>query len=99
MTLTDSGGHPLGSAASFDGKPDPLLSHRFDADGQYRIELREETMAGSEEHFYRLTLGALPFVTDVYPLVVRDQESVQLVGYNLGAEVAVSVPSGTGRRR
>ncbi|MCF7765869.1 MAG: hypothetical protein K9N62_19545 [Verrucomicrobia bacterium] len=99
LTLTDSGGHPLGSAASFDGKPDPLLSHRFDADGQYRIELREETMAGSEEHFYRLTLGALPFVTDVYPLVVRDQESVQLVGYNLGAEAAVSVPSGTGRRR
>ncbi|MDA1276641.1 MAG: hypothetical protein O2960_21695 [Verrucomicrobia bacterium] len=101
LTLTDTAGHPIESAASYDGKPDPLLAYTFDTGGDYRIEVREQVLAGSEDHFFRLTLGALPFVTDIYPLAVSEgrEAPVQLVGYNLTDADTVAVPEGSSRRR
>ena len=45
-------------------------------------------LAGSAEHFYRLSIGAFPYVTAVFPLSVpaNQETQVELIGFNLPAE-------------
>jgi hypothetical protein len=53
-------------------------------------------LAASNDHFYRLSIGALPMVTGVHPLGVRTntETGIHLVGYNLPADAKVRVKSG-----
>ena len=54
-------------------------------------------MAGSAEHFYRLSAGAFPYVTGCFPIGVpagRETE-LELIGYNLPAERRLKVSPST----
>jgi hypothetical protein len=84
ITLLSEKDRVLESSSSFDGS-DPLLVHTFAEKGRFRIRVAEETLAGSPEHFYRLTVGQLPLVVGIYPLSVSKAATsvVELVGYNL----------------
>ncbi len=85
LTLSDSNGRVVGSNNDFDGVRDPFLAHAIQTDGRYTLRVHDLLLGGSADHYYRLTIGALPFVTGVYPLNVpsRTETSVELVGYNL----------------
>ncbi|HYE30477.1 MAG TPA: c-type cytochrome domain-containing protein [Methylomirabilota bacterium] len=91
LTLKDATGKTIAVARKFDASPDPLLAHHFTAAGRYTLEASELTPAGSAEHFYRVTAGALPFVTGAYPLAAKVgvESAFTLIGHNLGTNTTV----------
>lgn len=93
LALTDAAGRVLASSNDFDKTGDPLIAYTFPAAGRFTLKIGDLQFGGSAEHFYRLTAGAVPFVTACFPLSVqagRDSE-VQLIGYNLPAGTAAKV--------
>ena len=84
LSLYDANGVLLASNNGFDGG-DPLLVFKTPASGRYRIRVNDNMAGGSHEHFYRLSLGALPEVVGCYPLSVaaNSEADVELIGYNL----------------
>ncbi|MCI0536912.1 MAG: pre-peptidase C-terminal domain-containing protein [Verrucomicrobiales bacterium] len=93
LTLSDANGKVLASNNGFDGSTDPFLAHAFAADGRYTIRAHELLLGASSDHFYRLLIGAFPFVTGAYPLSVRAhaEAEVELVGYNLPPSPRVKI--------
>ena len=98
ISLNTQDGQLLASSQSFDNSIDPLLFHQFEKDGMYEISIGERFLKSSDDHFYRLSIGDYPFVSDVTPrLAPKSQEvSLQLIGYNLPVEDHVTVKTGTG---
>ena len=96
LRLTDSHGKVLSRQNDHHGESDPLLAFTIPADGEYLVEVRDLLFAGSQEHYYRLSIGAFPFVTGIYPLSVpANQESrIQLVGHNLPKDAQLSIKAG-----
>ncbi|PYJ80657.1 MAG: hypothetical protein DME22_23725, partial [Verrucomicrobia bacterium] len=93
LTLLDASGRVLAGNNGFDGSPDPLLAYTFAAEGRYSLRVSEMLLGASADHFYRLSIGAFPYVTGFFPLSVpRSAESeVELIGYNLPMEHKVKV--------
>ncbi len=85
LTLLDATGKVLASNNSFDASADPLLAYTFATGGRYTLRVSELLLGASPEHFYRLTAGALPYVTGFFPLsvVASAETGVELFGYNL----------------
>lgn len=92
LLVLDAQGRVLAENSGFDGG-DPLLSFTPAKSGKYTVRFTDRMAAGSRDHFYRLTIGALPFVTGVFPLGVPANETskVELVGWNLGDRAQQSV--------
>ena len=67
-------------------QPGRPFAHRFEEAGEYVVRIGDYQKDGSEDHFYRLKVGAFPLVEAAYPLGVREGESatVALRGFNLG---------------
>ena len=86
ITLTDDKGNPLASNNSFDGG-DPLLAYTVTTSGRYHVRIDEEQMGGSADHYYRLSIGALPVVVGGFPLSIKTNQNaeIELIGYNLPA--------------
>ncbi len=84
LTVLDAQGRVLAENAGFDGG-DPLLTFRPERRGRYTLRVRDRMAGGSKDHYYRLTIGALPYVTGVFPLgrPARSTGEVQLLGFNL----------------
>lgn len=88
LTLSDADGKVLASSNGYDVGGDPFLAYQFASAGQYRLRVNELVLGASADHFYRLTVGNLPYVTGCFPLSVpagRESE-IQLIGYNLPVE-------------
>jgi len=96
LALVDQHGHVLASSNDFDNTGDPFIGYTFKAAGRFAIVVSDLQMGGSAEHFYRLTAGALPFVTACYPLSVpaNVETEVDLIGYNLPAGSRAKVKAG-----
>ena len=96
LTLFDARGRVMARTNDFDGQADPLIAFTPPADGRYIVRVGDLMLAGSAEHFYRLSIGAFPYVTAVYPLSVpaNQETQVELIGYNLPAEQKVAVKAG-----
>jgi hypothetical protein len=71
--------------------PDPLLSFSIPKDGDYTIEVRDILYRGRPEFIYRMTLGAFPYVTHVFPLGGQRNTPValELHGINLSTNFLV----------
>ncbi|MFO1438126.1 MAG: hypothetical protein U1F81_07345 [Verrucomicrobiaceae bacterium] len=83
-----------------DSGSDPFLAWKAPADGEYVVLVSNTTMDGSANHAYRLTVGALPYVTAFSPLTaqVGKETTVKLVGHHLGENAVVKVtPEKEGR--
>jgi len=95
LTLTDLQGKVLASNNDFDGS-DPFLAYTFPAAGRYSIRVNDLILTASKDHFYRLSIGAMPYVTGCYPLSVpaNTETEVELVGYNLPSAHKVKVKAG-----
>ncbi|HKI70771.1 MAG TPA: hypothetical protein VKA81_00210, partial [Verrucomicrobiae bacterium] len=93
LTLLDASGRVLASNNGFDGSPDPLLAYTFVIEGRYGLRVSEMLLGGSTDHFYRLSIGAFPYVTGFFPLSVPSskESDVELIGYNLPPEHKVKV--------
>ncbi|WP_395747119.1 c-type cytochrome domain-containing protein [Prosthecobacter sp.] len=79
-----------------DSGSDPFLAWKAPADGEYIVLVSNTTMDGSADHAYRLTLGALPYVTAWSPLVAQigKETKVTLIGHHLGGKATVMMKPG-----
>lgn len=96
LTITDDQGRVLASSNDFDGQSDPLVAYTIPADGRYSVRVRDLLLAGSAEHFYRLSVGAFPYITAAFPLSLSPNQEldVELAGYNLPAGAKARVKAG-----
>jgi hypothetical protein len=67
---------------------DPFLAHKFEAAGDYYLEIRDVRYQGNQYWQYSVEINSRPFVTNVYPLAVTPERptKLELVGYNLPAD-------------
>ena len=105
IALSDAAGKELAYMDDFRFKPDPVLIYPIEKDGVYLIEIRDALYRGREDFVYRLRLGALPYITDIYPLGARRGSTAQVelrganlsqrsLGVELGPDAPVVVPVG-----
>ncbi len=102
LGLYDAQGNSLTYVDDFRFHPDPVLIYRVARDGQYMISIRDSIYRGREDFVYRMTLGALPYVTHIYPLGAKAQTQarVNLFGVNLPQkEAEIDLASGSSIRR
>ncbi|MCX7049539.1 MAG: hypothetical protein NTX50_29150 [Candidatus Sumerlaeota bacterium] len=95
ISLYDSSGKELAYSDDFRFRPDPLITFKLPKDGDYLIEIKDILYRGREDFTYRLTLGALPYLTHIYPLGARrgSMTQVELCGVNLSQDsISVALP-------
>ncbi|MHC4199823.1 MAG: hypothetical protein ACYSU0_07515, partial [Planctomycetota bacterium] len=68
IALYDSAGNEVAFADDHVFDPDPVLSYVVPEDGEYEIEIRDAIYRGREDFIYRISVGELPFITQVFPL-------------------------------
>ena len=95
LTLRDTNAVVLASSSGFDADDDPLLTFTFPAEGRYIVEVSDLMLTASEDHFYRLSMGAFPYVTSFFPQAVAANSTnvIELIGFNLPKEHSVIVQS------
>lgn len=83
--LYDARGKELQYVDDFRFNPDPVLYYELPADGEYVIEIKDAIYRGREDFVYRITAGAVPFITSIHPLggPVGKTTRVELKGWNL----------------
>jgi len=96
LTLFDAGGKVVASADRFRFDPDPLLIYPVPEDGEYTLEVADILYRGRADFVYRLTVGAVPYLTHVFPLGAQRNTTAQvaLFGANLPApNLSFAVPA------
>ncbi len=92
ITLRDARGTVLAASDNF-FFGDPLLHHRFAAEGDYFLEVRDTRYGGNPNWQYSIEIHDRPFVTTTFPLRVTPGTTARLrpVGYNLPADATATV--------
>ncbi|RMG03186.1 MAG: hypothetical protein D6741_02610, partial [Planctomycetota bacterium] len=85
LTLYDAEGNKLEFDDDFRFHPDPVLFFEVPEDGEYELEIRDSIFRGREDFVYRVSVGELPFVTNIFPLGAPKGRklNVHLTGWNL----------------
>jgi len=93
LEIMDTNHTVLAVNRGLDSGSDPFLAWKAPADGDYIVLVSNTTMDGSANHVYRLTIGALPYVTAWSPLAaqVGQDTKVTLIGHHLGDKATVSM--------
>jgi WD40 repeat protein/mono/diheme cytochrome c family protein len=91
LEIMDTNRTVLAVNRGLDSGSDPFLAWKAPADGDYIVLVSNTTMDGSADHAYRLTIGALPYVTAWSPLAaqVGQDTKVTLIGHHLGDKASV----------
>jgi hypothetical protein len=99
LSVQDASGREVARNEDFNGK-DSLLVFPVPADGDYTLVLRDLSNRGGGEFRYRLSMGAIPYVTGVFPLGGRPGATVpvELIGVNLGPTTNDQRPTTNDRR-
>jgi len=97
VALYDARGAQVAYSDHFRFNPDPVLFYQVPADGLYLLEVRDALYRGREDFVYRVTVGQIPFITDIFPLGAQLGLSmpVQLSGWNLPTAQTTVPPSKT----
>jgi WD40 repeat protein len=87
LSLIDRMGHVVAES------PGGSLGHSFDQAGSYSLRIRDVDYRGSAEMFYRVSLGEIPVISDVFPLGLArgSTAEIQVRGVHLGNVRAVQV--------
>ncbi|NMC22032.1 MAG: hypothetical protein GYA33_16620 [Thermogutta sp.] len=93
IRLSDADGRELAFADDFRFHPDPVMYFEVPDDGEYVLSITDALFRGRESFVYRVTIGELPYLTDIFPLGGRVGEAVKLEmsGWNL-EDAAISPP-------
>jgi hypothetical protein len=85
LALFNARGEEVAYTDDFRFSPDPVLCYEIPEDGDYTLEIKDCVYRGREDFVYRVTLGAFPFVTDVFPPggPPRAGVTVRVDGWNL----------------
>jgi len=88
LALYDAEGRELAYQDDYRFHPDPVLFFTVPQDGQYVAEIKDAIYRGRPDFVYRITLGELPYIADVFPLGGRAgaATTVKLSGRNLPAD-------------
>jgi hypothetical protein len=81
----------LEEADDFRFDPDPVLLWKVPSTGDYEVEIWDAVSRGRSDLVYRMTIGELPFVSDIFPLGARaGARNVELTarGINLPGPLA-----------
>jgi hypothetical protein len=91
LTLYDPTGKEAAYNDDYRFHPDPVIHYVVPRDGDYTVEIRDALYRGREDFIYRLTIGEVPFVTDIFPLGGRAgaKTGIALAGWNLPAARSV----------
>lgn len=91
VALFDAKGKELAYADDYRFNPDPVLFYQIPADGEYELEVRDSIYRGREDFVYRVAVGEQPFITNVFPLGVRQGEKTvaSISGWNLPVDQLV----------
>ena len=70
---------------------DAMLGLRLPQSGRYTVRVTDFAGGGGDRHFYRLTMGQIPYVTHLFPAGVRrgGEVEAQLEGFNLGNQTRI----------
>ena len=93
LEIVDANRTVLAVNRGLDSGSDPFLAWKAPADGDYIVLVSNTTMDGSAGHVYRLTMGALPYVTAFSPLAAKvgQETKVTLIGHHLGDQATVTM--------
>ena len=85
LALYDASGNELAYADDYRFNPDPVLFYEIPGDGEYVLEIKDAIYRGREDFVYRIAVGELPFVTNIFPLGGRvgAKTTVEMKGWNL----------------
>ncbi len=83
--LYDAQGKELAYDDHYRFHPDPVLFYTIPKDGEYILEIKDSLYRGREDFVYRIAVGELPFIANVFPLGGRagTQATVAIWGWNL----------------
>ncbi len=97
LEIVDANRNVLVVNRGLDSGSDPFLAWKAPAGGDYHVLVSNTTMDGSAGHAYRLTIGALPYVTAWSPLTaqVGKDTKVTLIGHHLGDKATVTMKPAT----
>jgi len=102
ITLYDDHKKEVAFADDYRFDPDPVLFFTVPATGIYELEIRDAIYRGREDFVYRVSIGALPFITSMFPLGGKEGTAVDAAidGYNLPAKrLPLRTTPGTARRQ
>jgi len=97
LTLYDAEGREVAFADDYRFDPDPVILFVVPQEGTYTLEIRDSIYRGREDFVYRIYVGELPFVTEIFPLGGRVGASLRatLKGWNLPVnEIALNTAPG-----
>ena len=98
LALYDSEGIEVAYNDDYRFHPDPVLYYVIPRDGAYTVEIKDSIYRGREDFVYRIEIGELPFVTNVFPLGGRTGARVPVAvkGWNLPVEALTIDSKGPG---
>jgi len=66
--LHDANGKEIAFDDDYRFNPDPVMFCKIPATGEYELEIHDSIYRGREDFVYRVSIGQMPFVTEVFPL-------------------------------
>lgn len=87
LAIYDSAGNEVAFNDDFEFHPDPVLHYDIPRDGDYILEIRDALYRGREDFVYRISIGELPFITNIFPLgnSAGTKTKIDIQGWNLPA--------------
>jgi hypothetical protein len=85
IALYDDEGNEIAYEDDYLFNPDPVLFCKIDKTGDYELMIRDSIYRGREDFIYRVSVGELPFITQMFPLGGKQGEKVNasIEGWNL----------------
>ncbi len=89
MTLCNARGQEVAYGDDYRFKPDPVILFQVPEDGEYTLHIADALYRGREDFVYRIAIGELPFLTNIFPLGRRvgDATAIRMTGWNLDSAV------------
>jgi len=94
LGLYDENGKQVAFADHFYFNPDPVIYYEVPKDGTYRLDVWDQLFRGREDFVYRITMGEVRFVRDIFPLGGKPgvATDVTVSGWNLPSTKASFTP-------